>query len=85
MKTNLKALKNVLTEKARLYLRKPGLPWRIITDASNYAVSGVLGQQQEDVNWHPAAFCSRKLQGNKAGFNGSTKNTGHFAWTPREQ
>ena len=85
MKTNFEALKNVLTEKTRLYLPKPGLPWRIITDASNYAVRGVLEQQQEDGNWHPVAFYSRKLQGNKAGVNGSTKNTGQFAWTPREQ
>ena len=85
MKTNFEALKNVLTEKTRLYLPKPGLPWRIITDASNYAVAGVLEQQQKDGNWHPVAFYSRKLQGNKAGVNGSTKNTGQFAWTPREQ
>ena len=85
MKTNFEALKNVLTQKTRLYLPKPGLPWRIITDASNYAVGGVLEQQQEDGNWHPVAFYSRKLQGNKAGVNGSTKNTGQFAWTPREQ
>ena len=85
MKTNFEALKNVLTEKTRLFLPKPGLPWRIITDASNYAVGGVLEQQQEDGNWHPVAFYSGKLQGNKAGVNGSTKNTGQFAWTPREQ
>ena len=63
MKTNFEALKNVLTEKARLYLPKPGLPWRIITDASNSAVCGVLEQQQEDGNRHPVAFYSRKLQG----------------------
>ena len=85
MKTNFEALKNVLTEKTRLYLPKPGLPWRIITDASNYAVGGVLEQEQEDSNWYAVAFYSRKLQGNKAGVNGSTKNIGQFAWTPREQ
>ena len=85
MKTNFEALNHVLPEKTRLYLPEPGLPWRISTDASNYAVRGVLEQQQEDGNCHPVAFYSRKLQGNKAGFNGSTKNTGQFAWTPREQ
>ena len=85
MKTNFEALKNVLTGKTRLYLPKPGLPRRIITDASNYAVGGVLEQQHEDGNWHPVAFYSRKLQGNMAGFHGSTRNKGQFAWTPREQ
>ena len=85
MNTNFEDLKNVLTEKTSLYLPKPGLPWRIITDASNYAVGGVLDQQQEDGHWHPAAFSSRKLQGKKAGVHGTTKNTGQFAWTPREQ
>ena len=85
MKTNFEAFKNVLTKKTRLYLPKPGLPWCIITDASNYAVVGVLEQQQEDSNLHPVAFYSRKLQGNKAGVNGSTKKTGQLAWTPRKQ
>ena len=85
MKTNFEALKNGFTEKTRLYLPNPGLPWRIITDVSNYAVGGVLEQQQENGNWHPVALYSRKLQGNKAGVNGSTKDTGQFAWTPREQ
>ena len=75
----------MLTEKTRLYLPKPRLPWRIITDASNYAVGAVLEQQQKDGNWHPVAFYSRKLQGNKAGVNGSTKNAAQFARAPREQ
>ena len=85
MKENFEQLKQALTEKTKLYLPKPGLPWRIITDASNYAVGGVLEQQQEDGNWHPVAFYSRKLQGNRAGYDGCTKHTGQFAWTPREQ
>ena len=44
-----------------------------------------MEQQQEDGNWHPVAFYSRKLQGNRAGYDGCTKHTGQFAWTPREQ
>ena len=61
MKQNFELLKKALDDQTRLYLPKPGLPWRIITDASNYAVGGVLEQKQEDDNQHPVAFYSRKL------------------------
>ena len=84
-KINFEALKNVITEKARLYLPKLGLPWRIITDATIYAFPGVLEQLQQDRNQHPVAFYYRKLQGNGARVNGSTKRTGSLAWTRREQ
>ena len=63
MKHIFEFLKKALDDQTRLYLRKPGSPWRIITDASNYAVGGVLEQKQEDDNWHAVAFYSRKLQG----------------------
>ena len=45
----------------------------------------MLEQRQEDDNWHPVAFYSRKQQGNRAGVDGCTKNTGQFAWTGREE
>jgi hypothetical protein len=35
---------------------------RIETDASAFAVSGILSQLFEDNKWHPVAFVSRKLQ-----------------------
>ena len=50
MKERFGRLKQALTEKTKLCFPKPGLPWRIITDASNYAAVGVLEQQQEDGN-----------------------------------
>ena len=65
MKQNFELLKKALDDQTRLYLPKPGLLWRIITDASNYAVGGVLEQKQEDDNWHPVAFYSPKLQGTR--------------------
>ena len=76
MKESFQRLKQALTEKAKLYIPKLGFPWHIITDASNYTVGRVLEQQQEDANWHPVAFYSRKLQGNGAGYDGCAKNTG---------
>ena len=60
MKQNFEVLKKALDVQTRLYLRKPGLPWRIITDASHHAVGGVLEQKEEDDNWHPVAFYSWK-------------------------
>jgi hypothetical protein len=35
---------------------------RVETDASTFAVSGILSQLFEDEKWHPVAFVSRKLQ-----------------------
>ena len=85
MKQNFELLKKALDDQTRLYLPKPGLPWRIIIDTSNCAVRGVLEQKQEDDNSKFVAFYSRKLQGTRARVDGCTKNTGQFAWTPREQ
>ena len=78
-------LKSALSQKISLYLPQPDQPWRIRCDTCDYAVGGALEQRQDDGNWHPVAFCSRKLQGEKA--NGLTKirDTGQYAWTPRKK
>ena len=34
---------------------------RVETDASNFAVAGILSQQDEDGNWRPVALMSRKM------------------------
>lgn len=39
----------------------PALPIRLETDASQFAVAGILSQLYE-TRWHPVAFASRKLQ-----------------------
>ena len=54
------------------------------TDASDYAIGGVLEQEQEDGNWHPVAFSSRKLQGSKTGKH-KDKGIGQVGWTVREK
>ena len=78
-------LKSALSRKISLYLPQPDQPWRIRCDACDYAVGGALEQRQDEGNWHPVAFFSRKLQGEKA--NGLTKkrDTSQYAWTPREK
>ena len=62
--------------------------WRIVCDASNYAVKGVLEQQQNPQNeqtWTPVAFYSRKLQGQRADGVNFHKILGQVAWTRREK
>ena len=36
-------------------------PIRVETDASGYAIGGILSQQDEDRHWHPVAYYSRKM------------------------
>ena len=38
----------------------PKLPIRVHTDASSFAISGILSQLHDDSQWHPVAFFSRK-------------------------
>jgi hypothetical protein len=40
----------------------PATVIRLETDASTFAISGILSQLFEDQKWHPVAFISRKLQ-----------------------
>jgi transposase InsO family protein len=41
----------------------PQLPVRIETDASKFAMAGILSQPDEEGRWHPVAFWSRKFNG----------------------
>ena len=78
------AIKNSLITRVALYLPKPGARWRLSTDTSDYAIRGVLHQEQEDGNWHLVAFLSRKLQGSKT-CKHKDKGIGQFGWTVREK
>ena len=40
-----------------------GQPICVETDALDFAIAGILSQVQEDKQWHPVAFWSRKMQG----------------------
>ncbi len=41
----------------------PTKPLRMETDASNYAMAGILSQPADDSKWHPIAYYSRKFSG----------------------
>ena len=49
-------IKDSLIEKVGLYLLRRGARWRLSTDATDFAVAGVLEQEQGDGNWHPSLF-----------------------------
>ena len=55
-------LRSTLLSAPVLQLADVQKSFRIITDASDFAVAGVLLQQDDDESWHPVAYCSRKLQ-----------------------
>ena len=54
-------LRDAFTEVPILRHFDPTKRTRIETDASDYAVAGILSQLQEDGHWHPVAFWSRKM------------------------
>ena len=54
-------LKAAFTKAPLLVHHDPQRPSQIETDASAYAISGVLSQRQDDTHTHPIAFHSRKL------------------------
>ena len=83
MRKGLEQLKWAMVDNCVLYLPSPESQWGIETDASDFAISGVLKQQQSDGNWQIVAYFSRKLQGSK-GSKGN-KLLGQLGWTPREK
>jgi transposase InsO family protein len=54
-------LKDALTSTPVLAIYDPALPCRVTTDASDFAVGGVIEQLSSDQKWHPVAYASRAL------------------------
>jgi hypothetical protein len=54
-------LKNEVTSERVLIIPKPGRPFRMETDASNFAIAAILSQLDDDGKWRPVAFLSRSL------------------------
>ena len=55
-------LKGALQVRLFCAITDPARAIRVETDASTFAISGILSQLFEDNKWHPIAFVSRKLQ-----------------------
>jgi len=50
-------------------------PFRVETDASDFAVAGILSQQTEDGQWHPVAYTSRKLSSAERNYTATERET----------
>lgn len=57
--TAFETLKTIFTSTPFLILADLSKPFRLETDASLIACSGILSQQAEDGNWHPIAYFSQ--------------------------
>ncbi|KAF8663356.1 hypothetical protein AX14_006995, partial [Amanita brunnescens Koide BX004] len=54
-------LKDEITSERTLMIPKPGRPFRMETDASDFAIAAILSQLDEDGIWKPIAFMSKSL------------------------
>jgi hypothetical protein len=54
-------LKNEVTSERVLIIPKPGRPFRMETDASDFAITAILSQLDDEGKWRPVAFLSRSL------------------------
>ena len=74
-------LKADIVRNAELYFSDLSGSWIIESDASDYAVGGILKQKQPDGRDMPVAHFSRKLQGSRQGY----KPLGQMGWTVSEK
>ena len=54
-------LRDIFTSAPLLIHFDPQKPIKMETDSSNFAVAGVISQQDDEGNWRPVAFMSRKM------------------------
>jgi hypothetical protein len=54
-------LKNEVTSERVLIIPKPGRPFRMEMDASDFAIAAILSQLDDEGKWRPVAFLSRSL------------------------
>ena len=68
-------LKVSLTSAPVLRLPDVEREFRLITDASDSAVAGVLLQQDDDKEWHPVAYTSRRLRPEERNYHANERET----------
>ena len=54
-------LKQEITSERMLIILKPGKPFQMETDASDFAIAAILSQQDHEGKWRPVAFMSKAL------------------------
>ena len=60
-KTAFEELKKEITSERTLIIPQPGKPFRMETDASDFAVAAILSQEDNEGIWRPVAFMSKSL------------------------
>ena len=69
------ALKEALISAPVLRLPDVGKPFRLVTDASDTALAGVLLQKDEAEDWHPVAYTSRRLRVEERNYHANERET----------
>ena len=69
------ALKEALISAPVLRLPDVGKPFRLVTDASDTALAGVLLQKDEADDWHPVAYTSRRLRVEERNYHANERET----------
>jgi RNase H-like domain found in reverse transcriptase len=71
---SFESLKVAFTELVTLHHFNPERLIRLETDASEYAISGILSQLTENGNWMPIAFNSRKMDKHEMNYESTISN-----------
>ena len=61
-------LKQEITLERTLIIPKPGRPFRMETDASDFAITAILSQEDDEGKWRPVAFMSKALNDAKRNY-----------------
>ena len=69
------SLKHALLNAPLLRLADVNRPFRVVTDASHFALGCVLLQELEEDAWHPVAYASRKLSAAEQNYTATERET----------
>ena len=69
------SLKHALLNAPLLRLADVNRPFRVVTDASDFALGCVLLQELEEDAWHPVAYASRKLSAAEQNYTATERET----------
>ena len=69
------AFKKALISVPVLRLPDVSKPFRLVTEASNTALAGVLQQKDETEDWHPVAYTSRRLRPKERNYHANERET----------
>jgi len=68
-------LRTALLQAPVLKLADVSRPFRVDTDASDFALAGVLLQEDAESQWHPVAYASRKLTAAERNYTAAERET----------